>query len=264
MKTRYLLLLPLFVAIFAVIQAFSGGSGLKYPTGAPAGHTGSPGDGQNCTVCHGGSPTNVSGVLTSDVPATGYVAGLTYNFTVSLTGSGRKGFSASPQNVSGTQLGTLIAGSGLQLNGGGKYVTHTQGSNAGTATWNFQWVAPQAETGPVTMYIARVIGQPNVGLSSLTLNENFSVGIEELLKKETRIYPNPVMNNIFVDINLKNSGNMLAEAYNMNGQLAQVLFDGGLQSGKQTLSFKNNLNPGSYVLRMITPDGTLNRKLLVN
>ncbi|NTW25938.1 MAG: T9SS type A sorting domain-containing protein, partial [Lentimicrobium sp.] len=102
------------------------------------------------------------------------------------------------------------------------------------------------------------------GLSSLTLNENFSVGIEELLKKETRIYPNPVMNNIFVDINLKNSGNMLAEAYNMNGQLAQVLFDGGLQSGKQTLSFKNDLNPGSYVLRMITPDGTLNRKLLVN
>ena len=47
--------------------------------------------------------------------------------------------------------------------------------------------AAQAETGPVTMNIARVIGQPNVGLSSLTLNENFSDGIGELLKKEARI-----------------------------------------------------------------------------
>lgn len=42
------------ILVFSSFVAF-------YPTGAPAGYTGSPGDGKNCTDCHGGTAENVSG-----------------------------------------------------------------------------------------------------------------------------------------------------------------------------------------------------------
>ncbi|MFH1121084.1 MAG: choice-of-anchor V domain-containing protein [Bacteroidota bacterium] len=263
MKTRYLLLLPLLVVIFALTQSFSGDGGLKYPTGAPAGHTGSPGDGVNCTACHGGTAGNIAGILTSDVPATGYIAGSTYNFTVTLSGSGRKGFQASPQNAAGTQLGTLIAGGNAQLVGNGKYITHIQGSNSATATWNFQWVAPVAQTGPVTMYIARVMGQPNVGVSSLTVNENFSVGFEDLTKGTFRLYPNPAGKHVFADLNLSKYGRVTAIVYNLNGQQAAVLYDGNLIAGKHSLKIENQLTSGYYLLSINTPDGVLNEKLII-
>lgn len=265
MKKRYLLFsLPVFIAGAIALQSFSGDNGLKYPTGAPAGHTGSPGDGKNCTFCHGGTATTVSGILTSDVPETGYIAGSTYNFTVTLSGNGRKGFQASPQNFAGTQLGTLTAGTGTQLNGNGKYITHTQGSNAATATWNFQWTAPAQQTGPVTMYIARVIGQPNVALSSLVLNENFSVGINDPASAETSIYPNPAGRSFFTDFNLTKSGKVTVIAYGVKGNMAEVLFEGNLDAGKQNLKINNELAAGYYILQIRTPDGTSNAKLIIN
>jgi hypothetical protein len=234
LKPRYLIFLSIVVVIFTLSQSFSGDNGLKYPTGAPAGHTGSPGDGKNCTSCHGGTASNTSGILTSDVPPTGYVAGTTYNFTVTLAGSGKKGFQASPQNFAGTQLGTLIAGSGTLLNGNGKYITHIQGNSAATASWNFQWVAPAPQTGPVTMYIARVMGQPNVAISSLLLNENYSVGLADLRTGDFRIFPNPAENFFMVDLNLTKSGRVVAEAYSLSGHKAEILFDGKLDAGEQT------------------------------
>ncbi|MBW6491994.1 MAG: hypothetical protein K0B15_12460 [Lentimicrobium sp.] len=65
-------------------------------------------------------------------------------------------------------MGSLIAGAGNQLVGSNKYVIHISASNAATASWNFQWKAPTIQgTGDATMYIAGVMGQPNVRLSSL-------------------------------------------------------------------------------------------------
>lgn len=264
MKFRYLFAIPFLLILVSITQSFSGDNGLKYPTGAPAGHTGSPGDAKNCTICHGGTASNVTGILTSDVPETGYIAGSTYNFTVTLTGTGRKGFQASPQNQGGTQLGTLIAGSDSQLNGSGKYITHNQASNAASKTWNFQWVAPSPGTGEVTMYIARVINQPNVGLSSLVLNENYSVNVEKMTKSMARIYPNPAGKHIFADISLKNSGRVVADIFNLNGQKQETLTDVELNAGEQSVRLDNNLKPGYYILRLTTPDGIQNQKLIIN
>ncbi len=148
-------------------------SAIAYPTGAPAGYTGSPGDGMNCTNCHGGSTAAVTGWITSNIPAQGYTAGTVYNITVTVSGSGKKGFEVSPQNSSGTQLGVLGAGSGNHLVGGTKYVTHSAaGSTSSTATWTFTWTAPAAGTGTVTLYGACVVGKPNIKLTSLVVNEN--------------------------------------------------------------------------------------------
>jgi hypothetical protein len=162
------------ISIAAIAAIFSGYSGQNsdYPSGAPAGYTGSPGDGQNCVACHGGSASNVTGWITSDIPSSGYIAGTTYNITVTVTGTGAKGFEVSPQNPSGTLLGTLIAGTGNSLVGNGKYVTHTSSSNSNPKVWTFQWVAPATGTGTVTFYGAFVVTKPVTKLSTLVVNEN--------------------------------------------------------------------------------------------
>lgn len=266
MKKIYsLLIIPVALLIFGLTQSFSGEQhGTKSPTGAPAGHTGSPGDAKNCTVCHGGTATPVTGILTSNVPPSGYLAGETYDFTVTLSGSGRKGFQASPQNLAGALVGTLIAGQGNQIVGFSKYVTHTSASNAATATWNFQWTAPSTPgTGDVTMYIAGVISQPNVRLSSLLLNENYNVGIDEKEAGIARIYPNPGSGSLFLDMNLKNQGLLKAEVYTLSGQKASFNLEQQIQEGSSNVSLNHNLSPGTYILRLSTPDGQSNRKLVV-
>jgi hypothetical protein len=169
-------LLGIAIAITAVslLYAFSGDNA-DYPSGAPAGYTGSPGDGQNCANCHGGSASNVTGWITSNIPAEGYTPGTTYTITATASGSGNKGFEISPQNSSGTLLGTLIAGSGSQLTGSGKYITHTSASSSNPKVWTFSWVAPASGTGTVTFYGAFCVSKPVTKLSTLVVSENVSV-----------------------------------------------------------------------------------------
>jgi hypothetical protein len=170
-KWLFLLLIPAVAAAMLLLSSYSGDE-CDYPSGAPAGYTGSPGDGNDCTSCHGGSSTPVTDWITSDIPAEGYTAGTTYNITVTVTGTGKKGFEVSPQNLSGTQLGTLIAGTGSHLTGGTKYVTQNSASNSNPATWTFEWTAPAAGTGDVTFYGAFAVSKSSTKTSSLTVAEN--------------------------------------------------------------------------------------------
>jgi len=166
--------LPWIISSFAIIL-FSGYT-IMYPTGAPAAKTGSPGDGANCTECHGGTATTTAGQITSNIPASGYVPGTTYQITATnpLTNAGKMGFEVSPQNVAGTLLGTLVAGTGSQLVGGNKYVTHLL-ANTTTNTWTFGWIAPAAGTGTVTFYGAFARNKPGpVTKSTLVVQEAVS------------------------------------------------------------------------------------------
>ena len=114
------------------------------------------------------------------------------------------------------------------------------------------------------MYIARVIGQPNVGLSSLLLNENYGVGISDPDVTATRIYPNPAGRSFYTDFNLTKSGKVTVIAYGVKGNMAEVLFEGNLDAGKQNLKINNELATGYYILQISTPDGTSNSKLIIN
>jgi hypothetical protein len=164
-----------------------------YPSGAPASVTGSPGDGANCSQCHGGTATTASGWITSNIPAGGYIAGQTYQITAtnSQTGSGKYGFEVSPQNTSGSLLGTLAAGTGSKLVGSGKYVTHSNAS-ATLKVWTFPWTAPASGTGNVTFYgaFARNFSGATV-LSNLSVSEQTNTGITEPLASHALISPNP-------------------------------------------------------------------------
>ena len=159
-----------FVAFFLIVASASGV--FAHSNGAPAAKTGSPGDGSNCTSCHGGTPVNVTGWITTNIPTQGYTGGSSYTITVTATGTGKKGFELSPQNVAGAQLGVLAAGTGSKLVGGTKYVTHSSaGPSSGTSTWSFTWTAPAAGTGTVNLYAAIVVAEPNTKLEMLAVPE---------------------------------------------------------------------------------------------
>lgn len=163
------------LSTFAIAIFFVGFNQLtSNPTGAPAGYSGSPADGQTCANCHGGTATTVANVLTSNVPAAGYVPGTNYTITVSIAGSNaRKGFEVSPQNSSGVLMGTLAAGSGSNIVGT-KYVTHTSAKSTNPGTWTFTWKAPDAGSGAVNFYGAFVNGKLNITKQVLTVNEQAS------------------------------------------------------------------------------------------
>jgi hypothetical protein len=146
--------------LFFIISSISFNNAHSYSTGAPGAKTGSPGDGATCTNCHSGTASPQTNWITSNVPASGYVPGTTYTFTATATFTGctKFGFEISPQNASGTLLGTLIATNTTetQLIASSKYITHTSGGTSvvttGTKSWSFDWTAPIAGTGAVTFY----------------------------------------------------------------------------------------------------------------
>ncbi len=153
---------------------------ISNPTGAPAGKTGSPGDGgATCqsSGCHTGTPTVVAGIISSNVPSNGYTPGTTYTITVTTTGSGNKGLEVSPQDLSGNLLGTMIAGTGTKLLGGGKYLTHTTPKTGSSATWTFQWIAPAAGTGDVTFYGAFAVTDKATKKSTLLIKEAVAITV---------------------------------------------------------------------------------------
>jgi len=137
------------------------------PTGAPAGRSGGPAEGgATCAAggCHSPSSNTVVSTLISTNPslASGYTPGATYSITITVNGSGSKGFQFSPQSSTGATMGTLVAPANLQIQQS-KYITHRNASSGNPSTWTFQWIAPPAGSGTVGFYAAGVSGR-NVNL----------------------------------------------------------------------------------------------------
>ncbi len=244
----------------AAVVLFSGYA-LMYPGGAPAAVTGSPGDGANCAKCHGGTATATPGLITSNIPAGGYIAGQTYQVTATntITGSGKYGFEVSPQNAAGTQLGTLVAGSGSKIvSGGTKYITQSN-ANSTTNTWTFSWIAPAAGTGPVTFYGAMARNYPGpVTLSSLTVQEMNTTGIKEYAAA--------------VVINAGESRGSIIVALNTISEQAKVsVFD---LSGRQLLNtsvsgggiheLNQEFKTGVYIVVVKSGNSVIKKKIMVN
>jgi hypothetical protein len=258
-------LIPL--AIIALLfSSYSGNDDMSmYPQGAPAGYTGSPADGHNCTQCHGGSATTVQDWITSDVGTEGYVAGQTYTITVTVTGSGKKGFEVSPQNSAGDLLGTLIAGSGEKLVGSGKYVTHTSSSNSNPKVWTFQWTAPAAGTGEVTMYGAFALNTSSTRISTLLIPENTSTGIGEPTVAQTlKVFPNPLINNMKIGFTLDDDEEVSISIVNAATGMKKILLKDNLFRGQQSFDFDaSGLQAGLYIVKVESANLKLESKLIV-
>jgi hypothetical protein len=209
---------------------------LSNPSGSPASNTGSPGDlSQTCarSGCHSGTTSERSGLISSDIPASGYVAGQTYTITVSITQSGisKWGFQISPQTPSGALIGTLslIENTRTRFVGSGnKYITHTTAGNSGatgTTSWTLHWTAPAAGSGDVTFYSTVMAANGNgndngdlVFKDNLTISEDPASALNKIAYIYTPFaFPNPIEGNE-ITLNVPSKVNVF-QLFDLNGRL---------------------------------------------
>lgn len=251
------------------LMAFVGGvTDVHSNSGAPAGTAGDPAGGSktcNTTNCHTGATVgNLSGVISSNIPAAGYTAGGTYTITANFVRPGHTkfGFEATPQNSSGTKLGTMTAQAGTQLVTGssGKYITHTIGgvSGSGSKTWNFTWTAPATGLGPVTFYGAFNATNNNnqrtgdsIFTSALVVTENTTaVHNSETRSLSFSAFPNPTHDNLNIAFTLKEPASVEIEIFDIHGNKAEKLLTEKNLSGDISENFDLVSYPtGVYFLR---------------
>ncbi|TND09383.1 MAG: M4 thermolysin family metalloprotease precursor [Bacteroidetes bacterium] len=226
--------------------------------GSPIAKTGSPGDGNNCTQCHAGTVTQQPGLITTDIPGTGYTPGFIYQVTATVNFAGRNkfGFQLSPQTSTGQQRGTLVATNTAETmtQGAGKYITHRTAGTAGsgTRTWTFSWIAPASASGAVTFYGAFNSSNSNnlnsgdvVYLSTLTVQEDLS-SVSETVSNvlDFSIYPNPAAG--MISITAEPEVTATVQVFSIEGK--KVFENAGAESGpngKIEIDLAM-LNPGVY------------------
>jgi hypothetical protein len=267
MKKIALPILSILIALSCIFM-FSGFN--KRSSGSPAGKTGSPADASDCTSCHGGTATTATGILSSNIPVSGYTPGSSYTITVTLTGSGNKGFEVSPQNVAGTLLGSLTAGTGTKFpTGSTKYITHSAVKSSNPAVWTFTWVAPASGTGDVTFYGAFTITEPVTKLSTMVVNESSSASIVETDKTGSNfiVYPNLVTNTLNINYNVTDGGNVSLQLFDIYGRMVIDILEENISSnGSKTksVSIGNEFKTGVYFLRYTDGKNIETKKIVVN
>ncbi len=247
MKNKYNVMIPALAVLFVVFMAsFSGGDN-DNSGGAPGGYTNSPADGKNCTHCMGGTATATDGWLSSDVPATGYVAGQIYTITVVATGTGRKGFQISPQDQAGNLIGAISPGVGNKVVAA-KYITHSA-AVLSDASWQFQWQAPATGAGAVTFYASRVMGMSNTQTSTLTIPQS-TVGIGEANALECSVFPNPATTGARISMVLHRQSEVVVDLLDVQGHVVKQILRTRLGQGTHLIPFEGPSRPGIYLLRI--------------
>lgn len=231
---------------------------------SPAGRSGGQVEsGATCasSTCHGGSLTNdnFSISISSDVPASGFVPGNSYNVSVTMTSAGpnfvKGGFQASVQ-ANGQHQGTVAATQSGTTVVGGSYISH-QGSSAGTVisgqtrTWTFQWTAPTNAPSSVTVYAAGNFTNANSGSSgdviktaNLEIFQQASSVYDLGMQKTIQVYPNPANDQIYIDGLLPEDSNEIT-VFNLNGNKVLQVSKNELFNNCLTI---NNIPSGIYFL----------------
>lgn len=250
------------------------------PSGAPAGCSSSPSDGATCATsgCHSGTASAKDGMITSDIPTTGYVPGSTYAITISITQSGIQtwGFQCSPQNTSGVRLGTLAITNSTQtkLVGSNTYVTHKSGgiSGSGSKTWSFNWTAPTAGTGTVPFYASVMAANSNGGTSgdqvyfdTYTVNEDLSAGVAKTAEAvKFSVFPNPVEgNSMNISFASKAGDSSKVSIMNLSGAIVHTTNYSASVTGDQQVNVNvEDLAKGVYLIQVETPAGTAANRII--
>jgi len=247
------------------------------------GVTGSPFDGITCDAggCHNSFALKPAqpGWITSTVPYTGFVPGVTYTITAKAVFIGRVkfGFEISPQSPSGTYLGQLINTSSktqIKTQGGIGYIEQTASGNSGTdsVVWTFNWRAPIG-VNTVTFYGAFNCANNNgtaagdfIYTSTLTINLNPN-GVNELAvdANPVSVYPNPATDECNVTYTLNQQGNVEVNLYSVDGKKIANLLPEAVQSAGEHRNIFNlaGLSPGIYLVQVIENGDGCVKKLVI-
>ena len=253
----------------------------SYQTGAPDGFCGAPStNGFTCQkTCHSGPlPPTLNGLITSNIPPSGYIPGNTYVITASIIRSGHTtfGFEISPQDSAGTFLGTLVNNSTeTQLVGStNNYVTHTlSGTNgADNKSWSFDWLAPSQGAGNLTFYGAFLAANGNgmdsgdsLFLSTFSVNENTN-GIAEnpLDIFDVSIFPNPVSATLNISYSILEKKNVEIKLFDIFGNYCEEIGKEIQAPGKHQIQYKfgSNLAYGVYMIKFDDGSNVSIKKLI--
>jgi hypothetical protein len=171
---------------------------ISSPDGAPSGYAFDKSSSyKTCATsgCHSGTAviadTSIA-KITSNIPSTGYVPGVTYTFTATVNkpNNVRFGFQASPQDSLGNYKGTMIVTNTAKTKiTGTKYITHTQSGNS-QSSWSWNWVAPALGSGQVKMSGALMAANNNGSTSGDSVYKVSTI-INECFKAPTNIVATP-------------------------------------------------------------------------
>lgn len=244
------------------------------PTGAPAGRSGGPAEGgATCAAggCHGPASNTVVNTLISTSPslASGYIPGATYSITITVSGSGSKGFQFSAQSSSGNPLGTLTVPASLQIQQN-RWVTHRSAASGNPSTWTFNWVAPAAGSGTVGFYACGISGRNNSLVRQTLSIPQSTVSVNEIaVKSPVRCWPQPARNEINLGWEQQAPAKARWEILTMDGKSAQRWPFQNLESGslQERLDLNGlNLASGTYYLQLLDNNGQslLRQKITVH
>ena len=268
----------LLIRVFFCLSAFVICCSISFPfdAGAPNGFCNAPANnGFTCKSCHSGPvPIFLPGMISSNIPASGYVPGNTYTVTASIVRPGhiKFGFEVSPQDSSGVMLGTMaILDTTAQLVGSSNdYITHTSAGTggAGNKSWSFSWTAPASGTGSVPFYGACLAANANgqssgdtVFLSTLLVNESGN-GISYYGSGffKPAIYPNPAA--AFVTI--EGAGKSDSVHYSICNMSGVEVKSGNIFSQGSTYNSKisvSDISKGLYFVRVTDGKTSFTQKL---
>jgi hypothetical protein len=275
---KKILLFGVALASITISTLFNAPEAHTRSAGAPSQHAGAPAENnQTCAKsgCHAGTAQDRDNMITTTIPASGYIPGEIYTITVGTSeGSVAKwGFQATIQNASGGLQGSYVITNAAQTqfptqgSFTNKYITHTTAGNSTTTTgsksWSFDWIAPTAGTGDVTIY-ATVNASNNQGNASgdlilkdiLTVSENISTSIQlENAENLFTIFPNP-SSGLHVKVNIPSQ-----TAFTVYNALGKQVLTKQMEQGLQQLDV-SELPSGLY-FAWIDVDGKKQMKRFV-
>ena len=261
----------------------------KMSDNGKAGYTGSYGE-LYCTDCHSTYALGAGGgsvALTStNMSAWTYDPGVTYHMvaTVSRTGNSLFGICVEALTTANVNAGTLVITNTAKTSIKTKTVSgvsrrsvvHTLNAGQGTNSYafTFDWTAPASNIGDVSFFFTGVAANSNgnengdyVYYGSQVVGYNVNNSISELTSvKEISVYPMPVQDHFTMNYELKNTGSVSINLYNIQGAIVSNLSHKVMSPGNYSDNFylPEQLSAGTYILSVESESGITSKRILIN
>ncbi len=259
-------------------------------TGAPGDQVLSNGSPRTCISCHGSSSSGIEVGLDIEIldgngisiATSGYTPGETYEVKVTIpTISGSPAavaFQMVALNAALGESGPDISdwqpiSSNVQVsaasNTGRTYVEQTAPSSSNE--FRMSWTAPTDLEGEVTFYscgngvnLNGATSGDNAACNTLVISSDQTSLASDLQKniQQVKVFPNPVSDQVNINIFAKTSGNYSIQLLNTIGQQVYVREVNLSNGDNQQVIEMSNLSQGMYILRVSNQDQVISKNIV--